>query len=45
MGKDVYDAILGENKEIWKLDYSSHFEMWLDINKQYRYTVENFLTK
>lgn len=45
MGKDIYDAILGENKEMWTVDDSQHCEMWLDYNQQYRDKVEGFLSK
>lgn len=43
MGKELYDAIPGENKEIWTVDDSEHCEMWLDHNGEYRNRVENFL--
>jgi hypothetical protein len=36
MGKDIYDAIPGSNKEIWTVDDSEHCEMWIDHNQEYR---------
>lgn len=43
MGKDIYDAIQGENKEIWTVDDSEHCEMWLDYNQEYCDKLEHFL--
>lgn len=43
MGKDIYDAILGENKEIWTVEDSKHCEMWIDYNQEYCDKVESFL--
>lgn len=43
MGKDLYDAIQGENKEIWTVDDSEHFEIWLDYNQEYRDKMSSFL--
>lgn len=45
MGKDIYDAIPGKNKEIWTVDDSEHSEMWIDHNQEYRDKVESFLSK
>ena len=44
MGKDIYDAIKGNNKEIWTVDDSEHVEIWIDYNQEYRDKLENFLT-
>lgn len=43
MGKDIYDAIPGENKEIWTVDDSEHFEMWLDHRPEYRSKMDSFI--
>lgn len=45
MGKDIYDAISGGNKELWTVEDSGHCEMWTDHKFEYRYRVENFLAK
>ncbi len=45
MGRDIYDAIQGPNKEIWTVEDSEHFEVWIDHNQEYRDTVESFLLK
>ena len=45
MGKDIYDTIQGNNKEIWTVDESGHCEMWIDHNQEYRDRVESFLFK
>lgn len=45
MGKDIYDAIPGNDKEIWTVEDSAHCEMWLDHNREYRDQVESFLNK
>ena len=45
MGKDIYDSIQGDNKEIWTVEDSEHCEMWLDYNKEYRNKVEKLLTE
>ena len=44
MGKDIYDAITGNNKEIWTVDDSEHLEIWIDYNQEYRDKLERFLT-
>ena len=45
MGKDLYDALPGNNKEIWTLDDSQHCEIWLDHNQEYYNKMESFLSK
>lgn len=45
MGKDIYDAITGNDKGIWTVDDSEHCEMWLDHNQEYCDKVESFLSK
>lgn len=45
MGKDIYEATPGKNKEIWTVDDSKHCEMWIDYNQEYRDKVESFLSK
>lgn len=45
MGKDIYDAISGNNKEIWTVDDSEHCEMWTDYNQKYCDKMDSFLTK
>ncbi len=45
MGKDIYDAIPGSNKEIWTVEDSKHYEIWLDYNQEYRDRVVSFLSK
>lgn len=44
MGKEIYDAILGNNKEIWTVDDSEHCELWLDHNQEYCDRLERFIT-
>lgn len=43
MGKDIYQAIISENKEIWTVDSSKHCEIWLDHNQEYCNKIESFL--
>lgn len=43
MGEDLYNAIQGKNKEIWTVDDSEHFEIWLDYNLEYRDKMNSFL--
>ncbi len=45
MGQDIYDALQGENKEIWTVDDSEHFEVWTDHNQEYRDRVVSFLKR
>lgn len=45
MGKDIYDAIPENNREIWTVDDSEHCEIWADHNVEYLDKVESFLTK
>lgn len=45
MGKDIYEAIPENNREIWTVDDSEHCEIWIDYNQEYRDKVENFLSK
>lgn len=43
MGADIYDAVQGENKEIWTVNDSQHCEIWIDHNQMYREKLDNFL--
>jgi fermentation-respiration switch protein FrsA (DUF1100 family) len=45
MGKNIYDAVPGSNKEIWTVEDSKHYEIWLDYNQEYRDRVASFLSK
>ncbi len=45
MGKDIYDAIQGSNKDIWTVEDSQHCEMWIDYNQEYCDRMESFLLK
>lgn len=45
MGKNIYDAIQGNNKDIWTVEDSEHAEQWLDYNEEYRESVDDFLSK
>lgn len=45
MGKDIYDAIQGDNKEIWSVEDSEHFEIWQDYNQEYRDKMESYIKK
>ncbi|MFA5524589.1 MAG: alpha/beta hydrolase [Tissierellales bacterium] len=45
MGKDIYDAIQGNSKEIWTVEDSQHCEMWIDHNQEYSSKLVNFLLK
>lgn len=45
MGKDIYDAIPGNNKELWTVEDSKHYEIWPDYTMEYREKVKGFLLK
>jgi fermentation-respiration switch protein FrsA (DUF1100 family) len=45
MGKDIYDAIPENNREIWTVDDSKHCDMWLDYNQEYQDKMDSFITK
>mgnify|MGYP003782071869 FL=1 len=45
MGKNIYDAVPGSNKEIWTVEDSKHYEIWLDYNQEYRDRVASFLSR
>jgi fermentation-respiration switch protein FrsA (DUF1100 family) len=45
MGKDIYDAIPENNREIWTVEDSAHCEIWLDYNQEYRDKIDDFLKK
>lgn len=45
MGKDIYDAIPENNREIWTVEDSQHCEIWADHNPEYRQKIEGFLTQ
>ena len=45
MRENIYDAIQGNNKDIWTVEDSEHAEQWLDYNEEYRENVEGFLSK
>ncbi|MDR7855401.1 alpha/beta hydrolase [Tissierella sp.] len=45
MGKDIYDSIPENNREIWTVDDSKHCDMWLDYNKEYQDKIDSFITK
>lgn len=35
MGKDIYDHLAGDVKEIWTVDDSKHTELWIDFKEEY----------
>lgn len=43
MGKDIYDSIKGDNKQIWTVEDSEHVMMWIDHNHAYRDKVSELL--
>lgn len=43
MGKDIYDAIEGDNKKIWTVKDSKHAEVWLDHNARYCEAVKEWI--
>lgn len=43
MGKDIFDALPGDKKEIWTVDDSEHCEIWIDHNQEYRRKMESLL--
>lgn len=45
MGKDIYDAVKQENKQIWTVKDSEHTGMWLDYNEEYRERLDLFLAQ
>lgn len=45
MGKDIYDALPENNREIWTVEDSEHCGIWADHNLEYRDKIESFLTK
>lgn len=44
MGKEIYDAIIGSNKEIWTVDDSEHCNAWINYNQEYCDKVESLLS-
>lgn len=45
MGKDIYDAMIENDREIWTVDDSKHCEIWIDHNQEYHNKMENFMRK
>jgi len=43
MGKDIYDRVPENNREIWTTDNAEHCEIWLDYNQEYRDKIDDFL--
>jgi len=43
MGKDIFDSIRGDNKQIWTVEDSEHAMMWVDYNREYRDKVNELL--
>lgn len=43
MGKDIYDAVKQEKKQIWTVEDSRHADVWLDYNEEYCARVDKFL--
>src|SRR5690606_14688228 len=43
MGKDIFDSIRGNNKQIWTVEDSEHAMMLIDYNKEYREKVIQLL--
>lgn len=43
MGKDIYEAIPGENKEIWTVEDSKHCNILIDYREEYSDKIEKFL--
>lgn len=44
MGRDIYNSISGDKKEMWTVNDSEHLEVWVDYNQEYRDKLEIFLT-
>lgn len=45
MGKDIYDRLGSEKKEIWTLPDSEHTGMWMQYNAMYRQKVTDFISR
>jgi len=43
MGKEIYDGIRGNNKQIWTVEDSEHAMMWVDHKTEYRNKVNELL--
>lgn len=43
MGKDIYDNLQSDQKELWTVPDSEHTEQWLDHNEEYRTKVLGFI--
>lgn len=43
MGKDIFDSIRGDNKQLWTVEDSQHAMMWIDYNQEYRDKVSELL--
>jgi len=43
MGKDIFDSIKGNNKQIWTVEDSEHAKVWIDHNQGYRDRVNELL--
>lgn len=42
MGRNLYDNLSSNDKELWTVPDSAHTEMWLDYNDEYRSRVTEF---
>ena len=43
MGRDIFDSIRGNNKQIWTVEDSEHAMVWIDHNQEYRDKVAELL--
>lgn len=43
MGKEIYDSIENNSKEIWTVDDSEHTDIWLEHNEEYKNKVLQFI--
>lgn len=43
MGKDIYDNIQSDNKELWTVEDSEHAEVWLDHKEEYCSKIDDLL--
>ncbi|MCR2032454.1 alpha/beta hydrolase [Anaerofustis stercorihominis] len=45
MGKNIYDCINLNNKEIWTVNDSEHTQIWFEHNNEYKNKIDTFLNK
>lgn len=43
MGRDIYEAVAGPDKELWTVPDSAHADVWIDYNEEYRNKLSELL--